>query len=162
VSTSSLRWVAPSLQRVDELYATTDVFVMCLCSDEAPLRGAAGFVDWRLCGALSRGMQGGKTGFGLGAKAAPELYTWHIWRKPVMVVGFGPGQQLKSTATSRFDDVASVIKRGGWKSVVVVPPQPPRSSSATHTEDIERACERSLQAITNLTMHAFHVEGADT
>lgn len=41
---------------LESLDALTDVDALCLFvgEDERPLRGVAGFVDWRLCGRLSR------------------------------------------------------------------------------------------------------------
>lgn len=45
-------FVAASLDGLDTLEA--EVIVLPFFSDERPLVGAAGFVDWRLCGALSR------------------------------------------------------------------------------------------------------------
>ena len=47
-----LRFVAAELGALDELRC--DVLLLPIASDERPLRGAAGLVDWRLCGALSR------------------------------------------------------------------------------------------------------------
>jgi hypothetical protein len=45
------RFVAPSLGTLDAL--RTELLVVPVFSDERPLRGAAGLVDWRLCGRLS-------------------------------------------------------------------------------------------------------------
>src|ERR1700712_2341705 len=45
------RFAQLSLQSLDEL--KTEVLCLAIFSDERPLRGAAGLVDWRLCGRLS-------------------------------------------------------------------------------------------------------------
>ena len=47
-----LRFVAPDLRRLDELRA--DALVLPFFAEERPLRGAAGLIDWRLRGQLSR------------------------------------------------------------------------------------------------------------
>jgi hypothetical protein len=46
---------------LESLDALMDVDAICLfvAEDERPLKGVSGFVDWRLCGALSRVLQGG-------------------------------------------------------------------------------------------------------
>jgi Cytosol aminopeptidase family, N-terminal domain len=40
--------------------AAADALVLTFFSDERPLRGAAGLVDWRLCGRLSRLIKAGR------------------------------------------------------------------------------------------------------
>jgi hypothetical protein len=52
---------------LDELQ--TDVIVLPFFSDERPLRGAAGLIDWRLCGALSRKLMAGYLRGTFGEKA---------------------------------------------------------------------------------------------
>lgn len=46
-----LRFVSPSLTTLDGL--KTELLCLTVFSDERPLRGVAGLVDWRLCGRLS-------------------------------------------------------------------------------------------------------------
>lgn len=48
----------PSLHTVDAL-EDIDAVVCLLTEDQRPLEGGAGFVDWRLCGALSRAISSG-------------------------------------------------------------------------------------------------------
>jgi len=50
-------FVSAAPQSLDELQ--TEIFVLPFFSDERPLRGAAGLIDWRLCGALSRKLMAG-------------------------------------------------------------------------------------------------------
>ena len=52
---------------LDELQ--TDIIVLPFFSDERPLRGAAGLIDWRLCGALSRKLMAGYLRGTFGEKA---------------------------------------------------------------------------------------------
>ncbi|MBE2251705.1 MAG: peptidase M17 [Myxococcus sp.] len=48
----------PSLHAVDAL-EDIDAVVCLLPADQRPLQSGAGFVDWRLCGALSRALDSG-------------------------------------------------------------------------------------------------------
>ena len=50
-------FVTASLESLDELEA--ELIVLPFFSDERPLRGASGLIDWRLCGALSRKLMAG-------------------------------------------------------------------------------------------------------
>ena len=47
-----LFFVPPSLRRLDSLQS--DALAMSFFEDERPFRGTLGFVDWRLCGFLSK------------------------------------------------------------------------------------------------------------
>jgi Cytosol aminopeptidase family, N-terminal domain len=47
-----LRFIAPDLRALDEHPA--EVIACCVWSDERPLRGLAGLLDWRLAGRISR------------------------------------------------------------------------------------------------------------
>lgn len=47
-----IAFVPPELRRLDQLRC--DVLALSFFQTERPLRGAAGLVDWRLCGRLSR------------------------------------------------------------------------------------------------------------
>ena len=47
-----LRFVAPDLRRLDE--ASAEIVACGVYTDERPLRGLAGLLDWRLAGRLSR------------------------------------------------------------------------------------------------------------
>jgi hypothetical protein len=46
------RFVSPNLAALDELAA--EVIACCVWSDERPMRGLAGLLDWRLSGRISR------------------------------------------------------------------------------------------------------------
>jgi len=48
--------LVPSLHALDSL-SGIDSLCLWLCSDERPVRGLASFVDWRICGYLSRLLQ---------------------------------------------------------------------------------------------------------
>ena len=46
-----LRFVPPDLRRLDE--AGAELLACCIWSDQWPMRGLAGLLDWRLAGRLS-------------------------------------------------------------------------------------------------------------
>lgn len=48
--------VEPSLPSLDALSGVESLCLL-VTEDERPLQGAAGFLDWRLCGALSRALE---------------------------------------------------------------------------------------------------------
>ncbi len=54
-----LSFADASLASLDAL-SGIDALALLVFEDERPLRGLAGFVDWRLCGALSRILLGGR------------------------------------------------------------------------------------------------------
>jgi hypothetical protein len=70
-----IHFVQPDLRRLDALKC--EALVIPFFSDERPLRGAAGLVDWRLCGRLSKLLVNGRLRGERGDKvllpAAPRL-----------------------------------------------------------------------------------------
>ncbi len=54
----NLGFLAPDLRRLDRLH--TGALVLYLHEHEVPLRDVRGLVDWRLCGTISRLIQGGR------------------------------------------------------------------------------------------------------
>ncbi|TNF28299.1 MAG: hypothetical protein EP329_18155 [Deltaproteobacteria bacterium] len=66
---AALELILPELRALDD--APGDVLVVAAFSDERPLEGLAGLVDWRLCGALSRWRIGG---FSTGELGEQVLY----------------------------------------------------------------------------------------
>lgn len=52
-----IRFAQPELQDLDRL--RVDALALSFFSDERPLRGVGGLVDWRLCGCLSRHIMAG-------------------------------------------------------------------------------------------------------
>ena len=62
----SYDFVAASMESLDELQ--TELMVLPFFADERPLTGAAGLLDWRLCGALSRKLMAGYLSGNFGEK----------------------------------------------------------------------------------------------
>ena len=59
-----LRFVSPDMRRLDE--ASAELLACTVWSDERPLRGMAGLLDWRLAGRLSALVKAGYLGGALG------------------------------------------------------------------------------------------------
>ena len=78
----------------DVIDAPGDTFVVPLASDERPLRGDAGWLDWRVCGRISQqlrsGYATGDSGEALLLPAGPPFGTARI-----LVVGAGPSASLE-------------------------------------------------------------------
>src|SRR5580692_11849338 len=81
-----LRFLLPELRRMDE--PTVELCACTLWSDERPLRGFAGLLDWRLGGRLSAllasGFVTGEAGEALLVPGKP-----HLPFEKVLVVGLG-------------------------------------------------------------------------
>ncbi len=81
-----LRFLPPELRRLDE--ASVELCACTIWSDERPLRGFAGLVDWRLGGRLSALA---KSGFVTGEKGEAVLLQGkpHVPFEKVLVLGLG-------------------------------------------------------------------------
>ena len=79
-------FVSATSTSLDELQ--TEILVLPFFADERPLSGAAGLIDWRLCGALTRKLTGGYLSGCFGEKgmvaAPPKLKA-----EGVLLVGLG-------------------------------------------------------------------------
>jgi hypothetical protein len=110
----------------ETLDALTDVEALCVFvgQDERPLRGVAGYVDWRLCGSLSRVLVSeffkGEPGDCLllpsnGRIAMPAIF----------VYGTGPSTGLKDQLGSLMTAAADRLTRAKIRSVALEVPQGP-------------------------------------
>jgi hypothetical protein len=114
----------PSLHTVDAL-EDIDAIVCLLPQDQQPLEGGAGFVDWRLCGALSRAIL---SGF-FTAMPGEKLLVPSNARLPaplIFVVGLG---RLGSVTTlgiehALTESVAMLQKVNAQNIAIAVPPLP--------------------------------------
>lgn len=80
-------FVPASMESLDGLQ--TEVIVLPFFEDERPLQGAAGLIDWRLCGALSRKLMAGYLDGHFGEKgmlATPAK----LKAEGLLLVGLGP------------------------------------------------------------------------
>jgi hypothetical protein len=141
-----LRFANPSLRRLD-LFGT-EVLVAALASDERPLRGLAGMVDWRFAGRLSRLLE---SGFATGSAGEVLL----VPGKPKLpfdkVVLFGIGQ------VTAFDEAVfrAVVEKmlttlAGLRSRTAVVELPGRHIGAISAE---RAADILLEMAGNRREH---------
>jgi hypothetical protein len=98
-----------------------DVLVVPLWSDVRPLRGAAGLLDWRLCGKISQMIREGRMSGSAGEKLL--LVTGRIpWRR-ILGIGSGPSDVFGDGACQATLECALEAARGiGAKSLAVALP----------------------------------------
>ena len=79
-----------------------DVLVVPIWSDVRPLRGAAGLLDWRLCGKVSQMLREGRVAGSVGEKLL--LLTGRVrWRR-ILGIGAGPSHAFgEGSCTAALD-----------------------------------------------------------
>ncbi len=117
-ASATLSTVEVTLENLDAL---GDFESLCLfiAEDERPLRGAAGYVDWRMCGALSRVLR--ENFFGGTVDDALLLPTGgRLPSKRIFVMGLGPSRKLSAEALGMaLRRAADTLKRAKAESVAV-------------------------------------------
>lgn len=98
-----LQFVPLELARWDEA-VSADVVVAPIWTDVRPLRGAAGLLDWRLCGRLSHWLREGRLDGSTGEKLLVPT-TRLPWRA-ILLVGVG---QLADFSELRYREALSLI-----------------------------------------------------
>jgi hypothetical protein len=98
-----LRFVAPDLRKLDVVRG--EALGVSIFSDERPLRGASGLVDWRLGGFVSRQLQAGRI---TGARGELTLVPsgGRLPFEKVVIVGLGPSSGLDGEV---FDEGCRVM-----------------------------------------------------
>ncbi len=128
----------PGLEAVDELFGI-DAFCCFLTEDERPLPGALGFLDFRLCGAISRVV---KSGFFTGAPGE-KLLVPTDGRVPagrVFVVGLGERSQVTAVGLEHaLSSAGQMAQKAGAESVAVSLPTLPEVVTRVRAELVERA-----------------------
>lgn len=113
--------VEPSLEALDALEGL-EAFCLLVGRDERPLQGAAGFLDWRLLGALSRLLQ---DGFFQG-DAGEQLLVPTSGRVPVskaFAVGVGRESLLDARGLERaLEGAAEMLEKAKVESVALALP----------------------------------------
>jgi hypothetical protein len=114
--------VEPSLESLDGL-AGVDALCMLLSDDDRPLSGAAGYLDWRLCGGLSRVLL---QGF-FKADKGEQLLMPTLGRVPsprLFAVGVGPSRAIDAAALKALlASSAQMLKKAGVASVALSLPR---------------------------------------
>ena len=112
----------PSLESIDSL---KDIDALCLfvTDDDRPLTGAAGYVDWRMCGAVSRVLL---QGFFKGDRGEQLLMptSGGVQAVKLFAVGAGPSKTLDaSTLGLLLESSALMLKKAGVSSVALSLPK---------------------------------------
>lgn len=110
--------VAPSLDAIDAL--DVDTLVICLTPSMRPLPGAAGFCDWRLCGALSNLIKRGILSGVVDEKVLMPGDRINIPR--LLVLGFGDDPRKDSA--QKLEWLSSTTLALGAERIAVAPPEP--------------------------------------
>lgn len=116
-----------------------DALCVFVAETERPLVGAAGFVDWRLCGGLSRLLQRafftGEAGDSLLLATEGAL---HIPR--VFAVGMGRGGPLtRERLDALLGQAAEILRRAGMREVALELPYGASSEPEARGEAVRRA-----------------------
>ena len=129
--------VEPSLSSLDSLERAEAVCLL-VAEDERPLRGAAGYLDWRLCGALSRVL---KDDFFTGRPDERLLMpTGGKVRRAAALRG-GPGPQPLASprwASSTRSATAEMLMKAQVKTVALALPHLPQFGEETVATLIKR------------------------
>ena len=106
---------------LEPLDGSTDLDALCLfvAEDERPLQGLSGYVDWRLCGQLSRLLV---KGFFLGQPKEKVLLPseGRIGMPRIFALGVGKQNQIDPPRLSEvFAEAAATLNKAGSRSVAI-------------------------------------------
>lgn len=106
---AELKWIAPELRVLDD--SPAELLVLHAFSDERPLTGLTGLVDWRLAGALSSWRIGG---FSTGALGERVLYPTprRLSHPRLLFVGLGKRAEYRSDRALAVADEVVRAARG--------------------------------------------------
>ena len=109
---ADVSFITPDLRALDDQDVTEadNILVLSAFSDDRPLRGLAGLVDWRLCGTLSRFIQSSKAIGDYGERVLLPS-GGRLPHAKVLMMGLGPRAQHRA-------DRAMSIARDAAKTVV--------------------------------------------
>jgi len=113
-------FVTTAARSLDELQA--EVIVLPFFSDERPLCGAAGLIDWRLCGALSRKLMAGYVDGSFGERALLTKPT-KLQSEALLLVGLGASSTFdKSIAKKACALIAETLREAKVSSAALALP----------------------------------------
>ena len=141
-----LRFLPPEVRRFDE--ANVELCACAIWSDERPMRGFAGLVDWRLGGRLSALLKSEFFRGDLGATLLVPGKPWLPFEK-VLVVGLGPRSAF-GDATFRRSLMSIATTLEGLRVRRAVVELPGRASGAIEPE---RAVSLALEYLAGSREH---------
>jgi hypothetical protein len=115
-----IRFVAPELKQIDTLRC--DGLALPWFSDERPLRGALGLIDWRLCGFVSKlVVDGALRGAPLETVLIPGRPKFALSK--LFVVGLGSRAEFDDTGFARASQhMLETLHRAGARTLALVLP----------------------------------------
>lgn len=108
--------VPASLVALDTLEA--DTLVLVVAEDERPLQGAAGLLDWRMCGWLTQQFLVEN----FRGKRGEKILTWPAKRVPterVIILGAGPAARVVDGLGGILSEAANIVEKAGCKAVAI-------------------------------------------
>jgi hypothetical protein len=132
-----VKLVRGDLSGLDGLAAEA-LAVFCF-ADVRPLAGAAGYLDWRVCGAISHRIENGT--FAADSDETLLLPTFgRLGRQRLFVFGLGPREFCdRATMRRACRDAVDVMRRAGVEETVLLAP-------AVHgNPDVEREFVRAVE-----------------
>jgi len=134
--------VDPSLANLDAL--DVESLALGLTTNVRPLLGLCGFVDWRMCGRLSKLILAGTVTGSAGEKVlVPTMGMLKPYR--LFLFGWGLSDKLADGATDRMKWMVDVLVAAGVEKVAIALPEPARSlTSLVETHLIEALAPRSV------------------
>lgn len=136
--------VTPGLAAIDALDGT-DAICCFVAEDERPLPGAAGFVDWRLSGALSRIL---KNGFFQGAPGEKLLVptAGQVPTPKLFAVGLGRTSAITALGLEHaLSQAAEMLSKAQVSSVALAFPTLPKAVDGARDELLGRAFSSRFQ-----------------
>ena len=126
---------------LDSLDAMTGIEAVCcfVMEDERPISGAAGFLDWRLCGGLSKILG---SGFFVGAPGDKLLVPTdsRVPAKKVFAVGLGRSSSVTALGLEHaLTQAAAMLSKAKVDSVALAFPVLPRPVAQSRDELVDRA-----------------------
>lgn len=126
---------------LDALDALNGIEAICcfVLEDDRPLSGAPGYLDWRLCGGLSKILA---SGFFVGAPGDKLLLPSdaRVPARRIFAVGLGPSAAVTPPGVEHALGVAALmLSKAHVESVALAFPALPRAIAAARDELVDRA-----------------------
>lgn len=111
----------PSLQTLDLL--EVDALVISLTTDDRPLSGLAGFLDWRLCGEISQFLLNEQFTGALGEKIM-SITGGRIPAQRLFYVGWGAQKDIEKNAATCLPLMTTILLEAKVESCAIHLPEP--------------------------------------